>query len=237
MGVEGGSEHVRLILWDIDGTLIRAGRVAREVVERAVAAEAGAPLGEHGVRMSGKTDPQIVTELLASLGQAHRANALLPAVLERLAAELAQSEQRVREEGRVLPGVTEALARLHRAPGVSQAVLTGNIAPNARRKLAALGLEGWFDWRQGAFGSDHRDRTELVAVARSRAVAALGREPSPVWVVGDTPNDLACARAGSARCLLVATGRFDVEALSGLGADAVLADLSDAERVTGTLTS
>ena len=227
---------MRLILWDVDGTLIRAGRVAREVVERAVEAVAGTRVGEHGVRMSGKTDPQIVGELLAASGHGDRADALIPAVLERLADELARELPRVATEGRVLPGVPEVLARLDAAPATSQSILTGNIAPNARAKLRALGLEGWFDWRHGAFGSDHHERTALVPTARARATQALGTEPQEVWVVGDTPNDLACARAGGARCLLVATGRFGVEQLSVLGADAVRADLSDAEGVARTLT-
>lgn len=219
---------MRLVLWDIDGTLLRAGPVAAEIFAAAVTAVTGIDATGHGVSMSGKTDPQIAAEILATLGiDGAGARARIPAVLDQLVTGLSAQRDRVWREGWVLPGVPDLLAELHARPGVCQSVLTGNVAANARAKTAGLGLDRWFDWRFGAFGSDHADRRELVRLARTRAAATLGAEPNPVWVVGDTPNDLACAHAGGARCALVATGRFDRHELEGLGADAVVDDLAD----------
>ena len=136
------------------------------------------------------------------------------------------------------PGVVEVLARLDADPQVLQSVLTGNLAANARLKLGAFGLDRWLDLEVAATGSDDHDRTNLVPVALVKVEARYGRrlDPSDVWVVGDTPLDLACARAGGARCLLVATGRPALEELSGLGADAVVPDMADVERAVGILT-
>ena len=132
-----------------------------------------------------------------------------------------------------LPGVTELLPRLARTAGVRQSVLTGNIAPNAVVKLSAFGLDQWLDLEVGAFGSDDADRNQLVPVALERVRRLRGDEvpAAQVWVVGDTANDLACAQAAGARCLLVATGRVAYDELAGLGADAVLPDLSDTDGV------
>lgn len=229
---------MRLILWDVDGTLLRAGPVAAEIFDAAVAHVTGLDPTGHGVCMSGKTDPQIAAEILAGQGMdGHAAQRHVPAILEQLAERLAARRERVAREGRAMPGVSRLLAALDDHDGVVQSVLSGNVAANARVKTEALGLSGWFDWRLGAFGSDHADRRELVGVARRRARAVLEGEPETVWVVGDTPHGLACARAGGARCLLVATGRFERERLEGLGADAVVDDLAATDELTRLLTS
>lgn len=212
----------RLILWDIDGTLIRAGAIAGAAFTTAVERVLGRAIGDHGVSMSGKTDPLIAAEILRV---AEGDPAMAPQVVEHLEAELAGAEEALRDGGRVLPGVVDLLTALADAEGVVQSVLTGNTAANAAVKLAAFGLDRWIDVSIGAFGSDHPERNELVPVALKRAdwTGAL----ADVWVIGDTRFDLACARAGGVRCALVGTGRFGVEELEGLGADAVLADLSD----------
>ncbi|MBW3575836.1 MAG: HAD hydrolase-like protein, partial [Actinobacteria bacterium] len=112
-------------------------------------------------------------------------------------------------------------------------------AVNAATKLAALGLDRWLDLESGAYGSDDPDRPALVPVALRRAAERRGWTLSPedVWVVGDTPRDLECARAGGARCALVATGHTTQDDLYGLGADAVFDDLSDVEAVVKLLRS
>ncbi|WP_165491705.1 HAD family hydrolase [Egibacter rhizosphaerae] len=225
---------MNLILWDIDGTLLRAGPLAREVFDRAIEDVTGRHPNNHGVAMSGKTDPQITVEILASMEEpATRAADRVPEILDRLVARLAEEDDRLRREARALPGVPELLAALDARPGVVQAILSGNVAPNARAKTAAVGVDAWLDWRLGAYGSDHPDRAELVPVARQRAAMTLGRDPDRIWVIGDTPNDVACARAGAANCLLVATGRFERDELEGLGADAVVADLTETDRILG----
>lgn len=216
----------RLILWDIDGTLIRAGAIAGEAFARAVERVLGRAIGEHGVRMSGKTDPLIAAEILRVVDGDP---ALAPAVVEHLEAELAGAEAALRDGGRVLPGVVDLLSALAATGRVVQSVLTGNTAANAAVKLAAFGLDRWIDVSIGAFGSDHAERNKLVPVALERA--GWDGAPDDVWVIGDTPFDLACAQAGGVRCILVATGRIPVSELEGLGADAVLPDLSDTSAV------
>jgi phosphoglycolate phosphatase-like HAD superfamily hydrolase len=227
----------RVVLWDVDGTLIRAGEIGAVVFDRAIERAMGlAPATR--VSMSGKTDPQIVREYL-ELMEIDNADHHLPAVLGHLEAELAAAASTIAADGKVLPGVSEVLARLADDPLVLQSLLTGNIAPNAVVKVAAFGLQRWLDLEVGAYGSDHADRTQLVPVALSRMARLRGEDvkPDQVWVVGDTEHDLACARAAGAHCLLVATGRFSYAELSGLDADAVMEDLADTDAVVDLLTA
>jgi phosphoglycolate phosphatase len=229
----------RLVLWDIDGTLVDSGGVGAEVFDLAIERTLGTrPVTRP--RMSGKTDPQIVREYLAMLEVAEDDVLVhLDTVLGHLAAALADADEEVRRRGRVLPGVEAALGRLAAVPDVVQTVLTGNVAANAAVKLGAFGLERWLDLEVGAFGSDDGDRNRLVPVALGRVAERRGRrfEAEDVWVVGDSANDLACARASGARCLLVGTGGAAAGALEALGPDAVLPDLSDTEHVVGLLLS
>lgn len=225
---------MKLLLWDIDGTVLRAGSRAREAFSTAIERVVGVHPGDHGIRMSGKTDPQILREILDTMA-VDAATDALDAVLHQLQEEVAAAPERLRDRGSVLPGVEALLQRLDAQREVVQSVLTGNIEANAALKLAVFGLDRWFDLRVGAFGSDDPDRCALVPVARERARRHYGQEPDVVWVLGDTPNDLACARAGGARCLLVATGRIPYADLVGLPADAVLTDLRDLDAVTALL--
>jgi phosphoglycolate phosphatase len=228
----------RLILWDVDGTLVLAGSAAQRAFDLAVASVTGRDAGGHGVHMSGKTDPEIAMEIMAALDMAEdEANRYLPLVLEGLTRELEAALDTVREGGRILPGVLELLPRLHRPPAIVQSLLTGNLAPNAALKVKAFGLERWLDLEVGAYGSDDRDRTVLVPVAVAKAEERYGHrfDPREVWVVGDTPRDLECAQAAGARCLLAGTGRYSFEDLQGLGADAVVHDFSDVDSVCALL--
>ncbi len=228
------------MLWDVDGTLLRTNGVAQRAFDVAAEHVLGRHPGDHAVKMSGKTDPLIALEILVFAGLAEEeAHRVLPDVVGRLETELAGARELVREQGHVLPGVEAVLTGLHDDPAVILSVLTGNTAANAAVKLQAFGLDGWLDVDVGAFGSDDHDREQLVPVALERQRRLRGRDldPGQVWVVGDTPRDLACARAGGARCLLVATGRFELAELQGLGADEVLADLSDTAAVTRLLRS
>ncbi len=217
---------------------MRAGDVGAHVFDVAIERTLGVrpPTRPH---MSGKTDPQIVREYLTMLELADAdAERHLPTVLGHLARELAAAEHRIAAEGSTPPGIPDVLVGLA-ARGVHQSVLTGNISPNAVVKLAAFGLERHVDLEIGAFGSDHADRRELVPVALRRAAALRGLDVdrARVWVVGDAPNDLACARAGGVRCLLVATGRSTYDELAALGPDAVRHDLGDVSAVCDLLAS
>ena len=219
----------RLVLWDVDGTLLRAGDIGAAVFDDAIAEVVGERPPAR-IRMSGKTDPLIVREYLAMMG-VEESPELIDSVLLRLGEGLAAASQAgiLTEEGRACPGAAEVLEGLAAVEGVAQTLLTGNIYVNAVVKVSAYGLDKWLDFEIGAYGSDSEDRNRLVPVALDRLERARGSRitPSDAWVVGDTPRDLACARAAGAHCLLVATGRYSYGELSGLGADAALEDMSD----------
>ncbi|HLH45520.1 MAG TPA: haloacid dehalogenase-like hydrolase [Acidimicrobiales bacterium] len=225
----------RLLLWDVDGTLVRTGPVGSEVFDLAMADVVGrVPSGR--VRMSGKTDPLIVREHLVLLG-VEPTDEVVAAVCERLVTRLAEVRDLMARTGSACPGAAAALEALGARPGVVCGVLTGNLEPNARVKLAAYGLDELVDFQVGAFGSDDADRDALVPIALRRAAERLGGpvDPDDTWVIGDTPRDLACARAGGAHCLLVATGTYPADELAPLGADATLTDLTDTEAVVKLL--
>ncbi len=178
------------------------------------------------VRMSGKTDPQIVREYLALMESDDPSH--LPSILEHLERELAAAAEELTSDGSACPGAPELLAEVAQDDRFHSSVLTGNIAPNAVVKLAAFGLEKWLDLETGAYGSDSEDRRDLVPIAIGRLASLRGIHLSPeqTWVIGDTPRDYECAAAAGAHCLLVATGGYKAHELSGLGADAVLDDMS-----------
>jgi phosphoglycolate phosphatase len=215
----------RLLLFDIDGTLVRAGPVGGAVFNRALEAVLGEVPSER-VRMSGKTDPQIVREYLALMESDDPSH--LPSILEHLERELAAAAEELTSDGSPCPGAAELLAEVAQDDRFHSSVLTGNIAPNAVVKLAAFGLEKWLDLETGAYGSDSEDRRDLVPIAIGRLESLRGIRllPEQTWVIGDTPRDYECAAAAGAHCLLVATGSYKIEELSGLGADAVLADMA-----------
>jgi phosphoglycolate phosphatase len=227
------------VLWDIDGTLVQAGEVGRDIFSEAFAAVVGREPDEAAARMlamAGRTDLEIALEFLANHevdeGERH-----LPAFTEALVAALATKEARIRELGRALPGAEAALAALGDVPGVVQSLLTGNVQPNALVKLAAFGLDRYLDFEVGGFGSDHRHRPSLVGVARGKARRKYGAgfDGAATVLVGDTPLDVAAGRDGGARVVAVATGPYGVEELRAAGADAVLADLRDTEQALAAI--
>jgi phosphoglycolate phosphatase len=223
------------LLWDIDGTLVRGDVVGAEAFELAIERVLGTRPRARVV-FSGKTDRQIVEQsLLLEESDVEHA----PAVLLHLERELARAVDRIAAEGSPCPGGEAALRSLAAIAGVEQTVLTGNIAPNARLKLAAFGLDQYLDLEAGAYGGEHSDRRDLLPLAWQRQLELRGIEyrPEDTWIVGDTPRDLECARAGRAHCLLVASGRYDFAELEELGADFVLNDLKDTDAVVGVLAS
>lgn len=228
----------RLILWDVDGTLVLLGPLARTAFYDAVRSVIGRGADGDTVRMGGKTDPQIAREIMAAMDVPDDdAARLLPSVMRELERNLSGAEPEFEATGTALPGVVEALRCLSGMPGVVQTVLTGNVAANARVKVAAFGLDRYLDLDIGAYGSDDDDRLRLVPVALEKAnrIRGIRFEPSEAWVIGDTARDLACARAAWAHCLLVETGREGLGGADVAGADAVVPDLSDTERVLSIL--
>ncbi len=224
----------RLILFDIDGTLVSGGP-AKSAFEAAMMETFGTTGDVAGVSFAGKTDPQIARELLSGAGLTHEAiDAGLSALWMRYLVHL-ETGLRTRPVT-VLPGVPELLDALALVEGVALGLLTGNIADGARLKLASAGLWGRFGI--GGFGSDHEVRDHLPAIALERARLHWGHplRPEDTIVVGDTPRDVGCGRAGGTRTLAVATGHFSAADLEKAGADHVLDDLAATERALELLT-
>lgn len=189
----------RLILWDIDGTLIRSGSVGRRVIEHA-AALTGRLSQVPSVVMSGKTDPQILREIFTAAALADdEIEGILPAAVAAAEAALAAAEHDLRAHGRVLPGVERLLRRLQETPGVRQTLLTGNLAPNAAVKVAAFGLTDFFDAEIGAYGSDHAEKMCLdrfAALAPCAHAERTGRRGRHAGRGGEPPRRGVGLRAG-----------------------------------------
>ncbi len=227
---------MKLVLFDIDGTLLWTDGAGRRAIRQALVDEVGTAGPIENYRFDGKTDPQIVRELLALAAHpAARDEARVEAVCSRyvglLAAELARPTQRTT----LMPGIAELLAALGDAETAGRALvglLTGNLERGAALKLRSAGLEpGRF--RVGAYGSDSHRRPDLPAVAARRAAALAGRAfaGEDIVIVGDTPDDVACGRPIGARAVAVATGFYDVAALRAAGATHVFATLADTAAV------
>ncbi len=202
-------------LFDIDGTLLESGGAGARALARAFEAVLGTPLPFDGVRFDGATDPWLVREILGRAGRAPDAgtiSAVLARYVELLPAALSASTGY-----RLLPGVVPLLDDLA-AAGAPVGLCTGNVAPGAQAKLAHGGLWGRFPF--GGFGSDAEGRDQIVRAALRRAAEALGRPVAPdeALVVGDTPRDVAAARAAGVPSLAVASGRHGVEELREAGA-------------------
>jgi phosphoglycolate phosphatase len=199
----------RVLLWDVDGTLVKTGGLGGVVFDVALERVLGVR-PEVRPRMSGKTDPQIVREYLSDMG-IEETPELVQAVLRHIERELAAvaATGRLAAEGKACPGVATILAELATRPSVLSSLVTGNVYPNAVVKVAAFGLDKWLNLSVGAYGSDDHDRRLLVPRAMARVAEQTGwrADPDQVWVIGDTPRDLDCARSAGVRCLLVGTGR------------------------------
>ncbi|MBI4520885.1 MAG: haloacid dehalogenase-like hydrolase [Gemmatimonadetes bacterium] len=225
---------MKLLLFDIDGTLLRGGP-ARESFRCALVAVYRTAGGIDGYPFSGKTDGQIARELLRGAGLTDaEIDAAMPALWETYLAELKSRLEAMPMH--VLPGVRELLGALEERSDLAYlGLVTGNLAGGARLKLESAGLAGRFP--VGGYGSDSESRDELPPIAIGRAAERWGvrfaRED--VVLIGDTPLDIASGRAHSVRSVAVATGRFDADALREAGADHVLDDLSDTERVLDLL--
>lgn len=224
--------HSVLLLFDIDGTLLGGARQpVGEAMLAALSEVHGIDTGAIRTRIEtdGRTDGEIARAILVGAGVSReRIDALAESVREsccRSAARLLPDDLSCA----VLPGIEELLDRLNAQEGLKLGLLTGNYEQIARLKLARAGIGGVFAPGQGAFGSDAEDRTALPGIARRRAGTAGSPYPRrETIVIGDTPRDIACARADGVRCVAVATGSFTSEALAA--ADVVAGDAVELER-------
>jgi phosphoglycolate phosphatase len=222
----------KLVLFDIDGTILWTDGAGRRAVFGALEEAFGAVLpADH--RFDGKTDPQIVRELLRHGGVSDAdIDARLDQVLDRYYSLLREELDGADHREHVFPGVHELLDELEGRDDIVLGLLTGNIEAGAHAKLSAVGIAP-HRFVVGAFGSDHHERPELPEIARRRAEHALGHpiDGRDVVVIGDTPADVACGVGIGARAIGVATGRYSVEELRACDAAAVFADLSDTDAV------
>ncbi len=224
---------IRLVLFDIDGTLIRTGGAGVQAFGRAFATEFNIPNGTERLRFSGRTDTGLVRELfLQHQIEPSRENFRLffDGYVFWLDYLLTQSR------GSVLPGVWEFIHQLHARPeSPALGLLTGNIRLGAEIKLRHYEL--WEVFQTGAFGDDHEDRNQIAALAKQRGSRLLNNElqGEQILVVGDTPRDIECARAIGARTLAVATGGAEFEELQAHRPDWLVKDMTcvAAARVCG----
>ena len=223
-----------LLLFDIDGTLILSGRAGLRALNRAFEQETGVAEGFRDLNAAGRTDGYLIEEAARRAGLE-----MTPAIRGRIEAryyDLLAEEIQLRGEGRkeVMPGVRPLLDTLMRRDDAVLALLTGNLRRSARIKLEHFDL--WSPFRFGAFADDATDRNLLVPIALERArEAGHAPEADRVIVIGDTPLDVECAKAGGVRALGVATGSHSVEELRAAGAHEVLEDLSETGRVLEVL--
>ena len=222
---------MKLVLFDIDGTLITSRGAGRRAMRRALEHVFGTAGGIDTYDLRGRTDTRIVHDVMVTEGWEaarvrERLDDFFEAYLRDLVTEIGDGQGVV-----TLPGVAPLVEQLERSSEAVLGLVTGNIEEGARIKLLPTGL--WPSFRVGAYGSDHMDRRRLPSLAARRAHALLGREfpPADLVVIGDTPHDVDCARACGAVAVAVATGQYPREALLTDGPDHFFEDLSDTERV------
>ncbi len=228
----------KLVLFDIDGTLVLTGGAGIRAMNRACEELVGHPHALEGIPVAGRTDRIILTDVVNRTGHSMD-DGLLDQLRDRYIAYL---RAEIEHPGRlqsfeslgprsgikaVMPGIRELLDILNRRGDVLLGLLTGNFQEGARIKLEHFDL--WRYFQCGAFGDDSADRNDLVpfAVERARQCGLDDIEPSHIFVVGDTPHDVACARAVGAVPIAVATGGFTSDQLRESGADIVYENLAD----------
>lgn len=228
---------MRLLLFDVDGTLLSARGAGRRALKAALHGVYGTAGSIDQYDLRGRTDRRIVFDVLEAAGWSRaRVKERLGDFFEVYARGLVEA---IDDGGSVitLPGVAELVRRLDRAHDVLLGLVTGNIEEGARIKLESTGL--WSYFPVGAFGSDDEDRRRLPSLAARRAHALVGHpfHPEEVVVIGDTPLDIECARAFGAVAVAVATGQHTREELSGEAPDLLFDNFADVDRVTAALIS
>ena len=219
-----------LILFDIDATMITTGGVGIRAMVNAGRRLFGPDFSADGIDFAGRLDPLILGEMLERSGVS-RTPANLASIRREYAIQL-KDELEQAPAKKVLPGVMSLLARVGREPAATRGVLTGNFCETGSMKLLACGIDP-SQFRVQVWGDesphDPPDRSHLppIGIAKYQKITGKPVQPSQVTIIGDTPHDVACARAHGCRSLGVATGKFGIGELAAAGADRVVPDLSD----------
>jgi phosphoglycolate phosphatase len=225
----------RLVLWDIDHTLIETRGVGKRLYIAAFEAVTGRRM-EYAAEPTGRTEIAIFTETLERHG-IQPTDELRRRYSAELARQYEEHADEVRTRGRALPGAHEVLSLVGGQSGVIQTVLTGNLRAVAFTKLRVFDLDGYIEWEIGAYGEDAAERAKLVGVARARASNTYRCEfdRETTVVVGDTVQDVTAAHQGGARIVGVASGRDSVDDLRKAGAEVVLPDLTNATELLAAI--
>ena len=226
---------MRLLLFDIDGTLVLTGGAGSRAMTRAFNATHGLEDALKKVDLAGRTDRIIMRDALTHAGLPHEdvdLDAFRTAYCAALREEILQPGTGRRG---VLPGIRELLDALAPREDVRLALLTGNFRASAEIKLTAFDVWRYFPW--GVFADDAIERHDLIGVAHERYAAEHGGAiaPEQVVIIGDTPHDIHCARHGGAKVVAVATGNYDLAALERHQPDVLFADLRDTDAVLRAL--
>lgn len=227
---------MKLVLFDIDGTILLTAGAGKDALHRALIDVFGVT-GPHDHPFGGKTDPQIVRELMRIEGHEDpQIDAKLADVLDRYLGYLRERLETGADRVRVMPGIPELLDALEARDDVVVGLLTGNMVAGAQAKLGAAKIE-FARFQVGAYGSDHEVRGELPAVAQRRARDELGVDVAgrDVVVIGDTPADIHCGRGIGARAIAVATGGYKLSELLEHRPYAAFQDLSDTNAVVDAI--
>jgi len=223
---------MRLVLFDIDGTLLNSEGLGRASMQRALSEVFGSP-GDASYRYDGKTDRQIVRDVMRLEGHSDELiDSRMTTLIDRYLDGLREGIESRKFKVRPLAGVVEILDALEARDDVVLGLLTGNVEAGARAKLAAAGINP-ARFRVSAFGSDHEHRPRLPGIAQQRFGETMGREVAgeKVVVIGDTPADIECGRELGARAIGVASGHYSVAELEKHEPYAVFESLRDTRKV------
>ena len=214
---------MKLFLFDVDQTLVNTGGAGLRALDRACSELLSIENAMAGIDPSGKTDPAIVREIFTRLGIAHHDGVRIETVLEAYLAFL-REEVEMSKKSHVLPGIMGILDEISARPNTMLGLATGNIELGARVKLQRGGLNRYFSF--GGFGSDSENRTELVRKAGEAASRRHGKsiQPEDIFVIGDTPLDIAAGKGAGYKTVGVATGRYSTVLLHEAGATFVISN-------------
>ena len=217
---------MKLFLFDVDLTLVNTGGAGLRALDRACQKLLSVDNAMQGIDPSGKTDPAIVREIFARLGIISDGGIGIDTVLESYLAFL-REEVETSEKYHVLPGIVPILNEISARPNTMLGLATGNIELGARVKLQRGGLNIYFSF--GGFGSDAEDRAEVVRKAGETAARRHGNSirPEDVFVIGDTPLDIAAGRSAGYKTVGVATGRYSTVVLQQAGASFVISNFKE----------